>query len=292
MTPYPFHPLKHNPVVATLAPLMLRWRTHRLEKLIFTATTGRSGTLSLANLFAAVPQCASVHEAHPIMHGSILRAASYGDARLVDRVYRQVKSVNILRAALGCRYYFEANHLFVKTFLPHAIEQFGDRLRVIHLVRPAIEVATSIYCLRDHPGTQRGNYWWLDYRAPVNLIRIADLLDSDPEFSHPFYKALWYWYEIEARIAAWRARLPMLRVVRFETAWLNEIGRVRELFDGLGIEYDDARLEGRLGERTHIKAHQKYVAALDPTHALAMDERFQALLADHPPRHAATDTGC
>ena len=40
-----------------------------LEKLIFTATTGRSGTLSLAKLFAKVPGCRSVHEGHPVMNG-------------------------------------------------------------------------------------------------------------------------------------------------------------------------------------------------------------------------------
>src|SRR5271167_2608912 len=77
--PYEFNPLKHNPVVAGAALQLLKLRTHKLKRLIFTATTGRSGTLTLCRLFSAVGGCISVHEAHPAMNGPVLRAASYGD---------------------------------------------------------------------------------------------------------------------------------------------------------------------------------------------------------------------
>src|ERR1700740_1104738 len=77
MTPFPFKPIKHNAVVAPVARFWLGLRARGLEKVIFTATTGRSGTLSLAKLFAAVPGCRSVHEGHPVMNGTVLRAASY-----------------------------------------------------------------------------------------------------------------------------------------------------------------------------------------------------------------------
>ena len=171
LLPYPFKPLKHNPLVAGLALQLLKLRTRGLERLIFTATTGRSGTLTLAKLFAAVPGCSAAHEANPVMNGPVLRAASYGDTALVDRVYRRVRSVNIRRAAVGYRYYFEGDHLFIKTFAHNAVADFGQRVEVVHLVRPAVEVANSIYQLRDYPGTERGNYWWLDHRAPTTCFR-------------------------------------------------------------------------------------------------------------------------
>jgi hypothetical protein len=212
-TPYRFKPLKHNRVVAGMALRMLRMRTRGLQKLIFTATTGRSGTLTLTRLFAAVPGCRADHEAHPVMNGSVLRAATYGDTTLADRVYDRVKAVNIRRAAVGYRYYFEASHLFIKTFADNAVADFGERVAVVHLVRPAVEVASSIYHLGNYPGTEAGNYWWLDFKAPTNLLAMAHILESDPEFSHPFYKALWYWYEIEARTAAWRTRMPAVKVI-------------------------------------------------------------------------------
>jgi hypothetical protein len=92
---YEFKPLKHNPLVAGLALQLLKFRTRRLERVIFTATTGRSGTLTLSRLFSAVRGCIALHEPHPVMNGAVLRAASFGDAALVDRVYRQIKAVNI-----------------------------------------------------------------------------------------------------------------------------------------------------------------------------------------------------
>ena len=278
MLPYPFSPLKHNRLVAGVARCVLNLQTRGLERLIFTATTGRSGTLTLTRLFAAIPGCYAAHEAHPIMHGLPLQAASYGDTALVDRIYQRVKSVNIRRAAAGHRYYFEANHLFIKTFARNVIADFGPRVAVVHLVRPAAEVANSIYDLCDYPGTERGNYWWLDYRAPTNLISMADVLETDPEFSHPFYKALWYWHEIEARIAAWRLSVPAVKVVDFETRWLNDAGHVSRLFDELGVQCDSARLAALVGTRAHTKDHQKAGAALAAPEAEKRARRFQQLL--------------
>ena len=107
----------------------------------------------------------------------------------------------------------ESNQLFVKTFIRQAFDEFGDRMAVVHLVRSPVDVAMSLYRLQQIPGTDVTEIWWLDHRAPTNIIQIADLLDSDAELSHPFYRALWYWYEVEMRFAAWRARLPSMKVV-------------------------------------------------------------------------------
>jgi hypothetical protein len=278
MLPYRFKPLKHNRLVSGLALRLFSLQTRRLERLVFTATTGRSGTLTLTRLFATVPGCRAEHEAHPVMNGPVLRAASYGDSALVDRVYERVKSVNIRRAAVGHRYYFEANHLFIKTFAHHVVADFGRRVAVVHLVRPAVEVASSIYQLGDYSSIERANYWWLDIRAPTNLLSIPDLLESDPEFSHPFYKGLWYWYEVEARIAAWRASMPAVQVIDFETRWLNDLGRVCGLLDQLGMPYERAPLALLVGTREHTKDHQKIGAALAAEEAEQKAGRFRQLL--------------
>jgi hypothetical protein len=278
--PSPFNPFKRNRLVAALASRLLRLQTRGLERLVFTATTGRSGTLTLTKLFAAVPGCRAAHEPYPIMNGPVLRAASYGDSALVDRVYNRIKSVNIRRAAVGYRYYFEANHLFIKTFALNAIADFGPRVAVVHLVRPAVDVANSIYQLGDYPSTEQGNFWWLDFRAPTNLLAMADILESDPEFSHPFYKALWYWHEVEARIAAWRASMPAVRVIDFETGWLNDLGRVCSLLEELGIRYERSRLEPLVGAREHTKDQQKICAALQPEEAQEKAARFRQFLED------------
>lgn len=234
-----------------------RWyldiRTSRLEKVIFSATTGRSGTMSLTSLFAAIPGCRALHEPYPIMNGPWLRAAAYGREEEVRRYYERVKAIYIRRAALGARYYVEVNHLFIKTFVEHAVQDFGDRIAVIHLVRPAIEVARSIYYLQHWPGTNEGNKWWLDYRAPSNLIQLADLLDGGQEFAHPFYKALWYWYETEARVRFWREKLPNVRFHRFETRWINDHDRIFALLDDLKIDYDREHIMAAAGRRENTR---------------------------------------
>jgi hypothetical protein len=274
-----FGPFKHNLAVAPLARLGFRLMTRRLEKVVFTATTGRSGTKTLASLLSTVQDCIALHEPYPIMCGPVLKAATYGNTAAADKVYWRIKSVNILRAAVGHRYYVEANHCFIKSFIQQAIEDFGERLAVIHLVRPAIEVAMSIFRLQEYPGTDIGNAWWLDYRAPTNLIQIADLIDCDAEFSHPFYKALWYWHEVEMRISAWRKKMPGLKVVRFETNWFNHKEKIIELLDQLGIDYEKSRIEPMAGLKENIREDQKRIAALPNDHAQHMLSLFQELLA-------------
>jgi hypothetical protein len=270
--------LKHSALVATPVRRSLQVMTRGLERVIFTATTGRSGTMTLSTLFSMIPGCAAFHEPHPVMNGPVLEAASYGDEAFVDRAYARVKSVNILRAAVGHRYYMESNHLFVKTFMRQAIEEFGDRLAVVHLVRSPVEVAMSLYCLQQLPGSGVFNLWWLDQRAPSNVLQIADLLDSDAELSHPFYRALWYWYEVEMRFAAWRARLPSLKVAHFDTDWFNDRARVFELFDTLGLAYDKSTFESMALQREHTKSTLKVLPALAFSEAKEMDERFRQRL--------------
>jgi len=266
--------------VARPVGLFYRARARRLEKVIFTATTGRSGSKTLAALFSTIPGCAAFHEPYPPGNGAVLRAATYGEQAILDRFYRNIKSINIHRASVGARYYVEANHLFIKTFARHAVLEFGDRLAIIHLVRAPIEVAMSMYCLQHLPGTEIGDFWWLEYRAPTNIIKIADLLETDAEFSHPFYKGLWYWYETELRIAALRAEMPSLRMAHFDTAWFNDKWRVLQLLRELGIDYDEVRIESAVGRRDNDKVKDKVLPALPGEQAEQMHRRFQQLLTD------------
>ena len=282
-------PLKYSAPAAAVARCYYTLRSRAVERLIFTATTGRSGTLTLTRIFAGIPGCRALHEPYPVMNAEVLKAASYGDSDALKRFYRD-KSINILRAAAGYRYYLEANHLFIKTFIEHAARDFGNRLAVIHLVRPPLEVAMSIYRLQRQPGTESGNVWWLDYRAPLNRIRIADVLDAG-EFSHPFYKGLWYWFEIETRVQEWRLRLPAVPFVRFETDWFNEPQRLHALTMELGMPVDRRQIDSLVGAKEHMREHLKLIAPLQPEEAQGMFEHFVALLQRRCPEAAAARTG-
>lgn len=270
--------LKYNDVVGSLARKYYDIRASALEKVIFTATTGRSGTLTLTKLFATVPDCLSLHEPYPIMNGRVLRAASSGDLRSAGKRYFQVKAVCIRRAAIRYRYYMEANHLFIKSFVEAAASDFRDRMEIVHLVHSPLSVANSIYRLDEFPGTPRGNYWWLDYRAPTNRVQIVDLLEQDKRYSHPFFRCLWYWFEVEARVQDWRTRLPEVRFHRFETPWFNDSRRVHGLLRDLGIRYDPEAIEARVGKREHVREEQKRLDAVPPELAREMLESFEEAL--------------
>ncbi|WP_457595739.1 hypothetical protein [Hydrogenimonas sp.] len=132
--------------------------------------------------------------------------------------------------------------MFIKSFIDEAYRDFRDKMSVIHLYRNAASVAKSLYELQTIPGTVKGNHWYLDYRARSNLIQASKLLDSK-FFQHDFYKCLWYWYEIEARTAYWKKRLPDIDFYDLSLAELNDTQKMQSFFIKLGIVSEKKELE-------------------------------------------------
>jgi len=270
--------LMYNRFSAALINHYYDMRLNSPKYFIFVATTGRSGTLTLVDIFSQLADCTALHEPYPAMHNRILRAASYGEKPKVDRFYKTRKSVNIRRDAAGSEYYLEANHMFIKTFIEQAVNDFGKHLKVIHLVRDPAKVANSIYSLQDQPGTEEGNRWWLDYRAPSNLISIAEVLDGDSEFNHPYYKALWYWFETEVRIARWKHRLPDVPFVFFKTEDFSKETQLNQLFQSLDIPVPKDFSSQVNKTKSHARSHQKVVSPLPEETTCEMLQAFKALL--------------
>jgi hypothetical protein len=270
---------KHNPLTSFLFGRLTEHRGKNLEWLIFTATTGRSGTMSLARIFSAVDSCASYHEPWPDMHGEELVNLDVDNNPYARFLYKTVKSVNIRRYARGMRYYFEANHMFIKSFYPYVLEDFPGKIKVIHLFRDPVKVANSIYSLGHYPGNETGNMWYLDYRAPSNKIRVAEILDGDENYDHVFYKCLWYWYEIEERVKDFREQHPNVPVVDFRTEDLNDQDSIMVMLDKLGVPYDIARIVNATGVRENLMSTDKQIPPLDTVIAEDMHQKFIELLA-------------
>src|SRR5262245_7088495 len=91
--------LKVNPVTAKIAREVGALCCRSVRGFVFVASTGRSGTHTLQNLFAAVPECVATFEPDPIMHKQVLRQYNAGDDRLMRRVFRWRKLPRIYRAA-------------------------------------------------------------------------------------------------------------------------------------------------------------------------------------------------
>lgn len=271
---------KYNGVISYLIRLYYKIRCYSTQSFIFVATTGRSGTMTLVDLLNNIPHCKAEHEPYPAMFNDILKEKSLGNESVINKVYWRVKSVNIRRTACGYRHYLESNHMFIKTYIEYAVKDFGEKIRVIHIARDPIKVANSIYALQDFPGTVEGNKWWLDYTATNNLIYIPEYLDNDAEFKHPFYKGLWYWYEIEARIEYWKEKLPQINFIKFNTEDFNDSSKVSALLTTLGIEFDPESLVTKINIQSNTRPHQKISGTIPIEQASVMHDRFVKLLAN------------
>jgi hypothetical protein len=277
---------KYNPVTARLMKGWLAPGCRDLRHVLFVASTGRSGTATLAAILQRVEGCAAYHEPWPAMHGGIMQQRNAGHPDLARRVYRWVKSVNIRRLAQGATCYAETNHMFIKSFVDHAAEEFGAAMRVIHLVRDPVLVASSMYALGRAPRSIQWNSFWLDYRAPMNLVPLADALDRRA-FRHPFFKCLWYWYEMEARIADWKKRLEgRVAFAPLRTGDLKKPDAVAGTLHALGIDAGrgfDFPTDLRLNQKPKKKRRRPPSEA----EAAHMDRVFRRLLRDTGHGHVA-----
>lgn len=265
--------IKYSPPVVGLYEKILEQRCQTVDSYIFVATTGRSGSTSLSRIFEAADRAACFHEPYPAMQSRHPDPAS--KAAYFDRKFRQRKKINILRAAAGHRYYLETNHLFLKNFFEPAADYFGDRLRVIHLVRDPVQVASSFFAIDSIPGkTVMGSLYLLNPAHEDNLIQINDLLTGDPAFEHDLFKCLWYWYEIEARVKHYRSAYPTLRWAELRTEDLNDGTALARMFNEIDVRFDPKRLDQLVGNRSNLKKDRKR-QAIGGEAAAAMNDQLR-----------------
>jgi len=252
----------------------------RTRAFIFVATTGRSGSNSLTTILGVLKNCASFHEPHPLMGDN--SPAGADRAAYYKKLFHQRKLPTILMASRRRDYYVETNHQFIKHFAEHAIDAFGDRIRIIHLVRDPIRVATSFFAINSVPGlSSKGRKYLLDPLAPDNLIQIQDLLGS-PDFSHEFYRCLWYWYEVEARAKRIRSTFPKIKWHTLKTEELNDLDALKAMFKSLELPVTDD-LSRVVSTRENTKAAKK-LRNIDPKEAEQMHSR---LLKEITKRHGS-----
>ena len=265
--------MKLNRLTSSVYNRMLDLRCKDVRAYVFVATTGRSGSESLAKIFGAVPDSVCLHEPYPIMVNDCPEGVD--PEKYFDDLFYLKKRINIKRTASRYRYYMETNHLFFQNFLERSVETFGDRIRIIHMVRNPVSVGSSFYSIQSIPGTTKnGKLYLIDPAGDDNLIMMNDMLGGDGEFGHDLYKCLWYWYESEARIRKLKERYPHVSWYRLETEELNDNTRLLDMFNILGIPVDAQRLQNLVGTRVNVKTDQKR-KSLSLDDCRAFDEKLR-----------------
>jgi len=268
--------IKYNRYIAHIYNAYLSFRTRHIKQYIFVATTGRSGSTSLTNLFNEIEGCASYHEPYPVMHRDPDSEASGNPTLLGLR-----KIVNIKRSSIGYDYYVETNHQFIKGFYADVFHKLPhDKISVICLKRAAIRSALSFYSIGSIPGvTENGKTWLLDPENPDNVINIYTEDDTPPFLQSDFIKCLWYVYETYARTHKIRALNPDIRWVDMQTDELNSLDGVTRLLEQLGIPCDSKNIGRLIGIKANLKLDKKN-GTIDLTEATAMKSQFDKYLID------------
>ena len=261
--------IKQNPLVLKMANLLYRQVIpSRTESYVFVATTGRSGSNTLANLFTAVPDSICLHEPHPVLYNP-------DDPRRISESYFRsqflLKRVYFRRTGRKFRYYIETNHQFIKHFSEFSVLEFNNKLKVIHLVRDPVSTAISFYRIGSIPGkTVIGKRYLLDPKSEDNLVN-ADILFKNDDFNHDFFRCLWYWYETEFRIQKFIKDHPHIPIFKIRTIELNDLPKVKRMLDYLEMDYDLASLEKLVGRRDNQKSDKNY-NSIERTRAEEMNE--------------------
>lgn len=201
------------------------------KKVIFVATTGRSGSGSLYEIARQIPNFCAFHEPKPIMNGAIMNKFNNGHSFYRNYVYNFIKLPSILLQNLNGKhdYYIESNHMFIKSFSDCIYKNFEDNLVIICLYRDVVKTAMSLYALNAIPGkNQLGKTWYMDYKNSQNILMMKDELEN--LYSHDFYKCLWYCYEVYFRIIDAKSRYPKATFIKIQTEELSDSVKLKKLF--------------------------------------------------------------
>jgi hypothetical protein len=159
------------------------------KRLVFTVTTGRSGTKYLSTMLSYLPNVQSLHEPLPAFH-RVLRAALRDP--MVARSFLLEEKLPAI-AAYPQSVYIESSHVFCKAFFEPLID-LGIVPDLILLSRSRRDVAISMYQLGHTP-------------SRTHLGRIYHIHPGDPgvlkmpgwETMHDYQLSFWYTLEIERR---------------------------------------------------------------------------------------------
>lgn len=262
---YPF-----LPVVRWFVYVLLKVLNIRTKSFVFVATTGRSGTQSLAAAVNELDGAQSHHEPFPIMYTpeAFQTTSASTKTQYFKRLFELKKRLYIRKSSVGVKTYLETNHLFIKNFSNFVIKEFGSKLKVIHLVREPQKVAQSFFEINSIPGsTKWGKAWLIDPRSENNLINIDYSHLANDEMEQNFLHCLWYWYETQARFLAFSQQHPNVPVFTIKTPELNDPDRIKLLNQFLG--YSANLVEAQIGKRKNLKKGRKK--------SLLAQERYEQL---------------
>ena len=186
------------------------------KRLIFTVTTGRSGTGYLAEMLSFIPDVYSCHEPEP-KFSNVMRSVQK-DKTVAVKFWMNRKLPQI--ASEEAPIYIETSHLFCKGFIEPLldIDIIPD---LIILTRPDRDVAKSMLRLGTIPGrTEKGLKYYLSPEDP-GVLPLPNW-----QSLHDYQLCYWYCLEIKRR-SIYYEHIMHKRNAHITKVSLNEIASFR-----------------------------------------------------------------
>jgi len=155
--------------------------------LIFTASTGRCGTLFASEVFRTLTAVPSYHEPQPWCVDQTLE--DINNKNILSR-YSQIElddKIQQIRDSVYKGWYFESSQMFIKSYYMQVLENF-DNIGCLYIERNPTDVLKSYAKKCRH----RDGGWFLRSNWRANELRMSEEL--------PFYdNVLWQWLEVKER---------------------------------------------------------------------------------------------
>jgi hypothetical protein len=228
----------------------------RGRRLIFCASSGRSGTHYLAQLIGSADNVHATHEAPPYMIGHHLRAVL---EHPLHETYEQRRiKATVIRATLagmpGNIAYAETNHMFIKTFHDVILNEFDPKgISVVILRRSLDKVLKSMLELGYFTPDNADWPLWMHLPQGSQLVAqtpqpIQELDDID--------RAIGYLFDIEARQQAFASEHPDLDIVETRIEEIQTLDGGRGLLEQLRLK-PGHRTDAVVGVRTNVRTSSR-----------------------------------
>ena len=168
------------------------------KRLIFTVTTGRSGTGYLATMLSLIPSIHAFHEPEPDFVDVMRKAIEKPELAVRFWVFKKLPVI----AKLPKNIYCETSHLFCKGFF-YPLLDLGILPELIILKRERRKVAKSLFELNTIPG--RTPLAILYYLKPDD--RGVYLPINNWQRLHDYQLCYWYCLEIEKRMEIYKEEI-------------------------------------------------------------------------------------
>ncbi len=233
-----------------------------MRRTIFSINSGRSGSRYLYRLLDTVPDITAYHEADPDMAGRYVKWFPSDDLSPWQRLLtlpvhiqklRKIKAIKrSMQGQPDSQIYAETNFQFILSFYDAALKHFPV-VHVVLLRRYLPKVLKSWIDLGwftdTHPFTV---YWCGEPNNPGTAVRAPG---SRKELDAVDW-CIWYLIDVEGRAQRFMRQHPEVAVVEARLEELNDMDRVRWMFEKLEIEPSEATEEA-VGKAVWARTHEK-----------------------------------